>query len=455
MDSIRLFVDFGSTYTKVVAINLDTEEIISIVRMPSTVETDITLALDEALKQIAEATGIGDLEKKEALACSSAAGGLRMVCAGFVPDYTSKAANHAALGAGAKVTQCYSYKLTEQEIREIEDAAPDIVLISGGTNGGDEQVIIHNARMFSRTGDAISNIIVAGNKTTYDEIRAVFADNHKNVIFTSNVMPEIGVLDVAPCNKEIRDLFMKNIIEAKGIARAKSIIKDVIMPTPSAVLEAAKLIAEGCDGAGGMGELIVIDPGGATTDVHSIAKGLPNQGNTVIVGLPEPYQKRTVEGDLGIKHNLDTLLELTEGQKVPPGFQDIVKGFHDGKLPETEVEFTCHRILAAVMVQVAMDRHAGKIEVINTPTGEKLIQHGKDLTEIKTVIGTGGPIIFSGNAREILEGVLFREEDGFSLKPKKPNFYLDEDYILFAVGLLSQVEPEKALNIAKKYLKQV
>ncbi|UCD09349.1 MAG: glutamate mutase L, partial [Dehalococcoidales bacterium] len=115
MDSIRLFVDFGSTYTKVVAINLDMEEIVSLVRTPSTVDTDITLALDQALKQIAETTGISDLEKKEALACSSAAGGLRMVCAGFVPDYTSKAANHAALGAGAKVTKCYSYKLTKQE----------------------------------------------------------------------------------------------------------------------------------------------------------------------------------------------------------------------------------------------------------------------------------------------------------------------------------------------------
>ena len=51
--------------------------------------------------------------------------------------------------------------------------------------------------------------------------------------------------------------------------------------------------------------------------------------------------------------------------------------------------------------------------------------------------------------------VLFREEEGFSLRPKKPNFYLDENYILFAIGLLSQVEPEKALNIAKKYLKQI
>jgi uncharacterized protein (TIGR01319 family) len=455
MDSIRLFIDFGSTYTKVVAIDLHKEEIISTARVPSTVDIDITLALDEALKLIADSTGIGDLEKKEALACSSAAGGLRMVCSGFVPDFTSKAANHAALGAGAKVIGCYSYKLTEQEIGEIEAAAPDIVLLSGGTDGGDEKVIIHNAGMISRTSSAISNIIIAGNKTTYDEIRSLFKDNHKNVIFTKNVMPEIGVLDVAPCNKEIRELFMKNIIEAKGIAKAKSIIKDVIMPTPSAVLEAAKLVADGCDGATGLGELIVIDPGGATTDVHSIAHGHPSRSDTIVIGLPEPYQKRTVEGDLGLKYNIDTLLVLTKGREMPPNFTSIVQGFRDGKLPKTEEEFSCHRLLSSIMVQVAMDRHAGKIEVVYTPTGEKLVQHGKDLTGIKTIIGTGGPVIFSSNPRKVLEGALFRENDAFSLKPKNPRFYLDEHYIFYAIGLLSQVEPQKALKIAKKYLTQI
>ena len=455
MHNIKLLIDFGSTFTKVVAVDLDNEEIVSTARVPSTVESDITVGLGEALKKIADSVGITNLEEREALACSSAAGGLRMVCSGFVPELTSKAANHAALGAGAKVIGCYSYKLTQQEIEEIEAIAPDIVLLSGGTDGGDEQVIIHNARMFSCSNHAISNIIVAGNKTAYDEIKAIFKGNSKNVLYTKNVMPEIGVLDVAPCNKEIRRLFMKNIIEAKGIARAKAIIKDVIMPTPSAVLEAAKLIASGWGDAAGLGELIVIDPGGATTDVHSIARGNPSQADIIVTGLPEPYEKRTVEGDLGLKHNIDTLLEFVEDRETPPNFDTIVKGFHEGKLPVTEEEIACHRLLSCLMVEVAMNRHAGKIEVLYGPTGEKLVQHGKDLTNIGSVIGTGGPIIFSGNHREILEHALFQKEDPFILKPKDPKFYIDEHYILYAVGLLSQVEPGKALNLAKKYLKQI
>jgi uncharacterized protein (TIGR01319 family) len=455
MDDISLLIDFGSTFTKVVAVDLPKVEVVATARVPSTVETDITIGLENALKEIAGKTSLTGLEKKEALACSSAAGGLRMVCAGFVPELTSKAANLAALGAGARVIGGYSYKLTGAEVREIEALAPDILLLAGGTDGGDEQVIVHNARLLSRTGPAITNIIVAGNKAAYDDIRAAFADSRKNIVYTRNVMPEIGVLDVGPCNKEIRELFMRNIIEAKGIARARSIIKDVIMPTPSAVLEAAKLISGGFKSDPGFGELIIIDPGGATTDVHSIARGNPARPDIIMVGLPEPHEKRTVEGDLGLKYNLDSLMELASDRETPPGFPAAVAKFHQGGLPETPAEFDGHLLLSCLMVEVAMERHAGKIEVIYTPTGERLIQHGKDLTGVKTVIGTGGPIVFSRQPRKILEGVLFREAQPFVLRPKNPKFFIDEQYLLFAVGLLSPSEPEKALALARKYLKPI
>jgi uncharacterized protein (TIGR01319 family) len=449
MDDIQLLIDFGSTFTKVVAVDLAHIEVVATARVPSTVDTDITIGLEEALEQIAAKANITDLERHAALACSSAAGGLRMVCAGFVPELTSKAANLAALGAGAKVISGYSYKLTQKEVQEIESLSPDILLLAGGTDGGDEQTIIHNARLFARAGQAIKNIVIAGNKTAYDEIKTIFQDSPKNVIYTGNVMPEIGVLDVAPCHKEIRALFMKNIIEAKGIAKARNIIKDVIMPTPSAVLEAAKLVADD------FGESIVIDPGGATTDVHSIAKGVPARPDIMMVGLPEPYEKRTVEGDLGLKYNLDRLLELVGSREKPPGFAATVQRFREGVLPRNNVDFACHRLLSRLMVEVAMDRHAGRIEVVYSPAGERLIQHGKDLTGVKNVVGTGGPIVFSDNPREILEGALFNETNPFILKPRSPCFYLDEQYILYAVGLLAQVEPEKAIVLARTYLKQI
>jgi uncharacterized protein (TIGR01319 family) len=455
MDNKRLLIDFGSTFTKVVAVDLDKEEVVSTSRVPSTVESDITVGLEQALKKIAGSVDISNLDKRQTLACSSAAGGLRMVCIGFVPELTSKAANHAALGAGAKVIGCYSYKLTSKEVREIEAISPDIVLLSGGTDGGDEKVIIHNARMLSNTNRTITHIIVAGNKTAYDEIEAIFNDSKIHVLFTSNVMPEIGVLDVEPCNREIREIFIKNIIKAKGISRAEAITGGVIMPTPSAVLEAVKLLANGVADAAGLGELVVIDVGGATTDVHSIAQGNPGSGVVLASSLPEPYVKRTVEGNLGLKYNIDTLRELVKGRDRLPDFDEIIKKFHEGNLPDSMEEITCHTALSRTAVEVAMNQHAGRIEVKYGPTGEMLIQHGKDLTGVRSIIGTGGPIIFSRNPRQVLEGAMFQKEDPSMLKPKDPEFYVDEHYILYAVGLLSQVEPEKAMKLATKYLKKV
>jgi len=453
MKKIKILIDFGSTYTKVVAVDLDKVEVVATARVPSTVESDITIGLQQALEQIGNRVAIGPAEIKNALACSSAAGGLRMVCIGFVPDLTSKAAHLAALGAGAKIVGLYSYKITRSELEEIEKTRPDIVLLSGGTVGGDDQVILHNAKMLSMAGRSISNIIVAGNKTTYDAIGSLFANDSKRVTFTSNVMPEIGTLDVEPCNREIRDLFLSRIIYAKGIDRAQTIIQGVIMPTPAAVLNSARLLAEGYADMAGLGELMVIDPGGATTDVHSIAKGIPSKnGVTLSNSLPEPYIKRTVEGNLGLKYNIDTLKKLAENIEKFPGINQLVGKFYQGSLPESEEEKACHVFLSRLAVETATNQHAGRLEVIYSPMGEMWIQHGKDLTQVKTVIGTGGPIINSPDPRKVLEGTQFQEERPRILKPVKPRFLLDKEYILFAVGLLCLSEPRNALNLARKYL---
>jgi uncharacterized protein (TIGR01319 family) len=447
---IRVFIDFGSTFTKVVAVDLDNEEIVARTRAPSTVATDITFGLREALDR----AGIGELDGRKALACSSAAGGLRMVCVGFVPEYTSAAANLAALGAGAKVVGRFSYELEEREVREIEELAPDIVLLTGGTDGGNTRVILRNARQLARTGGAVTNIVVAGNKAAYDEIRTIF-DCRKRVIFTRNVMPEIGRLDLAPCNARIRELFLENIVQAKGIARARSIIREVIMPTPAAVMEAAALISCGAGAAPGFGELLVVDTGGATTDVVSIASGAPRRSDIMTIGLPEPYEKRSVEGDLGLKYNLETLLEMLAGRELPPHFEDAVGKFREGGLPETDDEVSGHRLLTRLAVEIAVGRHAGRVEEAYGPAGRMFVQRGKDLTAVDCVIGTGGALVFAANPGELLEAARSDADQPAVLKPEAPQLWLDGSYILFAVGLLGQSEPEKAVRLAWKYLEKV
>ncbi|MDA8233761.1 MAG: methylaspartate mutase accessory protein GlmL [Clostridia bacterium] len=453
MSNIRIFIDFGSTFTKAVAFDLDGEELVARVQVPSTVDSDITLGLEGALEKLAQELKIGDAERRQTVACSSAAGGLRVVCLGLVTEFTTEAARLAALGAGAKIVGVYSYELSQSEVAEIEEIAPDIILLTGGTNGGNKKVIINNAKILAKAGNRVSNIIVAGNKSAYDEIKAAFAATNKNVIYTNNVMPEIGKIDVDSSNKKIRELFINHITQAKGITRAKTLINDVIMPTPSAVLEAAKLIADGLPDNPGLGELLLIDVGGATTDVYSIARGNPTQDGISTIGLPEPYAKRTVEGDLGLVHNVETLAEIANNGQFPESFAETVKAISEaGKIPTCQEEVDCHLLLSHLAVKTAVERHVGRLEVQVFSTGSMKAQRGKDLTPVRLVIGAGGPVAFSSNPQQVLGGALFQQEVPALLKPRAPEFMLDKNYILFAIGLLARNEPTKALNIVKKYL---
>ena len=200
---------------------------------------------------------------------------------------------------------------------------------------------------------------------------------------------------------------------------------------------------------------MVIDVGGATTDIHSVAEGKPGSAATQ-VGLPEPYVKRTVEGDLGLRYNVDKLIEIAKERGVSTDLEQTAQKFcTQGYLPDGKDEVDCHTILTQLAVETAVNRHAGKIEVKYGPSGEVVFQYGKDLMNVNCVIGTGGPIIHSKNPKEILETARFNEKEPNILKPKSPQFFLDTEYIMYAGGLLSTVDPEKAFLFLKKYVKEL
>jgi uncharacterized protein (TIGR01319 family) len=461
MSKYRVFIDFGSTFTKAVAFDVEQEELAARVQVPSTVDTDISVGLREAFDKLSEIVPIDESDIRRAVACSSAAGGLRMICIGLVPEYTTEAGRLAALGAGAKIVGTYSYEITRDEQAEIAMIAPDIVLLTGGTDGGNKKTIINNAKVLSEIQTGVKNIIVAGNKSARNEIEDIFSGSHKNVIYTKNVMPEFGKLNLDPVNEKIRELFISRITDAKGISQVREMIGEVVMPTPSAVLEAAKLIADGTHGEPGLGELLLVDVGGATTDVYSIAKGAPTKEGTSMAGLPEPYAKRTVEGDLGLFHNLDTLSDIAETVNM---MYDESKADFEKKVtklkevlsvPEGADQKACQLMLSQLAVKTAVDRHVGTVELVVTHNGEFWVQRGKDMTQVKTVIGAGGPVAFSSDPKHVLEGAIFSPAAPYVLKPQEPKFLIDAKYILFAIGLLSQSDPAKALRIIKKYLVQI
>jgi len=465
---LTLAIDFGSTYTKVVAIDLPKEDLVGVAHAESTVDSDITLGLQTALERLTKTIGIERAHIERTLACSSAAGGLRLVAIGLVRVLTTKAAEEAALGAGAKLVGTFSYGLSPDDVREIEKTAPDLILLVGGTDGGDRETIIRNAALLGASC-LESPVIIAGNKIAAHEAQSLLEAGNKYVIVVENVLPELSELKVEPARCAIRDMFMRRITHAKGLDKAQSLVGDIIMPTPMAVLEGAKLLAEGVEGEPGLGELIIVDVGGATTDVHSVANGSPSQEDIVMKGLPEPYVKRTVEGDLGIRYNANSILQIAGRKKIEErfAFSDRVSGQidveaavqhlsnHIGAVPQSEEEFLIDISLASTAVDIAMRRHAGRIEDVYFPTGKVRIQHGKDLMNIKSVIGTGGIFAYGKEPHRVLEAGCYHPGSPESLRPLDPEFFIDECYILFAVGLLAEVAPAKALRMMKKYLRKV
>lgn len=461
-----LAIDFGSTYTKLTAIDLDNEVILATAKDITTVEDDIMIGFNKAFDklkiEINKKINFDEINFVNKTACSSAAGGLKMVAIGLVPELTAEAAKKAALGAGARIIKTYAYELNSRELEEIKNTALDIILLAGGTDGGNKECIIHNAKMLAEFKVKVP-VVVAGNKAATDEIENILKEAGIDCYITENVMPFINKLNVEPSREEIRKVFMNKIVEAKGMKKAEEFIKGILMPTPAAVLKASEILATGTDEEEGLGDLIVVDIGGATTDIHSIAKGEPTKPSIMIKGLEEPYAKRTVEGDLGMRYSAIALLEASGTRKIRNYLHDSLKQIdvkaqcqfrHDNikMVPQSEEEIRFDEAMAKAATELAMTRHCGVLECVYTPMGTMFNQSGKDLTETPYVIGTGGVIIHSLNPKDILKAGNFNEEDPIHLKPIAPKFLVDKTYILSSMGLLAQEYPNIAIRIMKKYL---
>ena len=452
-----LLIDFGSTYTKLTAVDVEAEMLLGTASSYTTIETDITDGLQNAMAILEQQTG--KLHYDECYACSSAAGGLRMVTSGLVPELTSEAAKLASLGAGAKVVGIFNFQLTEDDLDEITQLKPDIFLLVGGTDGGNTECILHNARMLA-TLPATFPIIVAGNRSVARECERILQAHE--VYVCPNVMPKFGVLRIEPTQKQIREIFLNRIIKAKGLSKATKLLSDIMMPTPSAVLQAMELLAKGCEGELGIGELIGVDVGGATTDIYSIADGMPTHMNTVYKGIPEPYAKRTVEGDIGMRYSLQGIVDVAGMRRVSE-----LSGLSEGRLEQLIEMLKSHPdmvpgqdaelekldyALASLAVEEAVTRHAGTMEETYTLMGLTYVQSGKNLTNVKQIVVTGGSLIHSARTAEIASHALQSPLQPMSLRPKSADVWVDRTYILAAMGLLSSHYPQTALRIMKKEL---
>jgi uncharacterized protein (TIGR01319 family) len=385
-----------------------------------------------------------------------------MIASGLVPALTAEAARQAALGAGAKVMKTYSYELTDDDAEEIAAIKPDIFLLTGGTDGGNKDNIIQNAQVVAGI-EADFPVLIAGNRAAVRTCQKILEESGKQVMITENVMPRFNELNIEPAQSKIRELFLDRIIKAKGLSQASQLISGIMMPTPAAVLAAMELLSKGTEEQKGLGELVAVDVGGATTDLYSMTDGAPDRAGTVLKGLPEPFAKRTVEGDIGMRYSAAGIVEAAGMKRI-----SILSGLDEDRcwelldlitedtstMPDTDELKAFDKALASMAVKTGLTRHAGTVEKVYTPMGEAWVQSGKDLSRVDKIIITGGSLIHGEpeDVKDIASHALYNLAEAASLKPRNADVLVDKEYILSAMGLLSQYEPDIALKIMKKEL---
>lgn len=456
-----LLVDFGSTFTKLCAVDIKGERIIGTSAHFTTVSEDISIGYNNALNLLFEKIG-KTIEFERVIACSSAAGGLKMAAIGLVEELTVEAAKRVCLGAGAKVDLVFSHHLTKREVERIKNEDIDIVLLSGGSDGGNSENVIFNAELLGKMNVKVP-VVYAGNKSASDAVLDVFEKYKMDGYVCDNVMPKINKLNPKCARNKIREIFLKKIIEAKGIKKIEEVIDQVVLPTPNAVLQASLLLAEGYIDEKGLGDLVLVDIGGATTDMYSMCYAT-NRSDVVLHGLEEPYAKRTVEGDLGMRYSAPGILKSLSQREIAyinrDKKMDIEKEVNERyqnvhKLPTDSRDAFIDQLLAEMCAYRAMNRHCGKIREVITPMGKVFNQVGKDLSDVRYVIGTGGVIINTNHQYEILKQTTNIMDDSTQLRPKNPTFMVDQQYIMAPMGLLAQDHPELALKLMKENLKEL
>lgn len=449
-----LVAEIGSTTTVVNAftdINTDNPVFWAQGQAPTSVlDGDVRIGLQGAIDDLCKKKNIERLEYDEMLATSSAAGGLKMTVHGLVYDMTAKAAKEAALGAGGIIHYVTAGKLRRTDLAKIKEINPNLILIAGGVDYGERDTAIDNAEMIRSMG-LRTPIIYAGNCENQEEMKLIFDEESGMKLYNvENVYPKIDDLNVEPCRKVIQDAFEEHITNAPGMEHVRDMVSGPIIPTPGAVMECTKLLYE-C-----IGDLIVLDVGGATTDLHSVATESDQIARIMI--SPEPKAKRTVEGDLGVYVNRMKVIESIGEEKLREECGkmgiDLDKTLETYvAIPKNEDEIKLVERLTKEAVLKAVERHAGKIRYIYGPTGRSSVAEGKDLTQVKYVIGTGGALTRLPHRVELMQEIAKHNETGMMLFPgEHAEILVDNDYIMASLGVLSKRYKEAAIRLLEKSL---
>ncbi len=434
-----LTIEVGSTITKANGFRLLPEGIFKHLAQgmaaTSVAAGDVGIGVDQAMADLRANAGDA-LKEPQIFINSSAAGGLRMTVHGLTRNMTARAAHEAALGAGAIIKLVTAGRLGESDLDEIREIHPNIILLAGGVDYGEKEIVLHNARSLASLGLKVP-VIYAGNSAIRQPIRKIFETAGIETMLADNVFPDVDVLNIEPVRGLIHEVFNRHIIHAPGMSRLGELTSWQILPTPGAVLRGAELFAEA------LGDCLIFDVGGATTDVHSVSDGSLEWAGRMTE--PEPRAKRTVEGDLGVFINARNIMALANDPDWEGRIADL------RAMPSTDREVELTRWLCTRAVETAIRRHAGVVTDLYTPTGKRQVVKGKDLTAIQWLIGTGGALTQIPGGDEILRSIC-QGPGKYLLPTREARVLIDRDYRFSALGTVAQLYPEEVKNTFKHWV---
>ncbi|BCB90605.1 glutamate mutase L [Phytohabitans suffuscus] len=414
--------DVGSTYTKVAVVDTGEGRLVATAARPTTA--------GDVMAGLRAAVGASTASLRAAsipwYVCSSAGGGLRLAVVGYERLVTAEAGHRVGLSAGARVVHVAAGPLPAQGVRQLRAARPDVVLLVGGTDGGDAETLVHNARRLARWRVPV---VVAGNADARADVERILG----GATFVDNVLPRIGVLRPGPARAAIREVFLRHVIGGKFGARFARLVRAA---TPDAVLAGVELLA----GRTGRG-LLVVDVGGATTDVYS---ALPPGARQPAEAAGTLVDARTVEGDLGVRWSAPGVVAAAAAEKLPYGAALSAAADRRAADPGLIGDSGDDVALATLAATVAARRHA---------RGEAGGFGRRDLREVSLVVGSGGVLRHSstGAARGVLEAVLSDHGGGWPL-PRAATTVVDREYVLAAGGLLAADHPAAAYALLRDHL---
>ena len=474
-----LATDCGSTTTKAILIEKRGEEYQLIVRgeAPTTVEApveDVTAGVINAITEVEELAGRklldngvilkpqrGDEGVDIYISTSSAGGGLQMMVAGVVRNLTGESAERAALGAGAIVMDVIASndkRLPHEKIERIRHLRPDMLLLSGGIDGGTTSHVVELAEIIAaarprpRLGIAYElPLIYAGNIEARESITERLQDVMALEI-VDNLRPVLERENLMPTRHKIQDQFLEHVMaHAPGYRKLIDWTDAPIMPTPGAVGEIIQTVSAQQDI-----EVVGVDIGGATTDVFSVFKN--KEG--------EPIFNRTVSANLGMSYSVSNVL-------VEAGLENVLrwvpfdievgdlrnriknKMIRPTTIPQTLQELILEQAIAREALRLAFEQHKQLAVELRGVQQQRTISEAFDQAEsgqtlvdmfsLDMLVGSGGVLSHAPRRQQAMIMMI----DAF--QPEGiTHLAVDSIFMMPQLGVLAQVNPEAATQVFER-----